>query len=127
MDRVTAQPAMLRQALTNLLENALKFRAADRELRILVRTEDAGNENVRIWVEDNGIGIDPENHEKIFGIFERLHSESEFEGTGIGLAIVAKSLQRMGGSCGVESERGNGSRFWLELPAGAVAPKRGAK
>jgi len=71
---------------------------------------------VRIWIEDNGIGIAPRNHQKVFGIFERLHGDHQYEGTGIGLAIVAKAVQRMGGSCGVESEQDKGSRFWIELP-----------
>jgi signal transduction histidine kinase len=74
---------------------------------------------IRIWVEDNGIGIAPESREKIFGIFERLHVAGKYEGTGIGLAIVARAVQRMNGSCGVEpAPSGQGSRFWLELPAG---------
>lgn len=71
---------------------------------------------VRIWVADEGIGIPREAHQKIFGIFERGVSESDYEGTGMGLAIVARAMQRMGGSCGVESEPGQGARFWLELP-----------
>lgn len=72
---------------------------------------------IRIWVEDNGIGIAPPQHEKIFGIFERVSGLDHVEGTGIGLAIVARAMQQMGGSCGVESNLGQGSRFWLELPA----------
>lgn len=77
----------------------------------------------RIWIEDNGIGIVPAAHEKIFGIFERVSGLENVEGTGIGLAIVARAMERMNGRCGVESELGKGSRFWLELPstcAGAV-------
>jgi signal transduction histidine kinase/PAS domain-containing protein len=73
------------------------------------------DERVRIWIEDNGIGIAKESQKKIFGIFERLDSAEKYEGTGIGLAIVARAAQRMGGSCGVESSPGSGSRFWLEL------------
>ncbi len=72
---------------------------------------------VRIWVQDEGIGIPREAHQKIFGIFERGVASERYEGTGIGLAIVARAMQRMGGTCGVESELGKGSRFWLELPA----------
>jgi signal transduction histidine kinase len=72
---------------------------------------------VRVVVQDNGIGIAPEAHAKIFGIFERATSSPKYQGSGIGLAIVARATQRMGGSCGVESEPGHGSRFWLELPA----------
>jgi signal transduction histidine kinase len=73
--------------------------------------------HVRIWVQDEGIGIPREAHKKIFGIFERGLATEVYEGTGIGLAIVARAMQRMGGTCGVESEPGTGSRFWLELPA----------
>jgi signal transduction histidine kinase len=72
---------------------------------------------VRIWVRDEGIGIPPEAHQKIFGIFERCVPSELYQGTGIGLAIVARAIQRMGGTCGVESEPGKGSRFWIELPA----------
>jgi signal transduction histidine kinase len=78
-------------------------------------SENHAEERVRIWIEDNGIGIAKESHRKIFGIFERLDSADKYEGTGIGLAIVARAAQRMGGSCGVESAPGSGSRFWLEL------------
>jgi signal transduction histidine kinase len=70
---------------------------------------------VRLWVEDNGIGIAPEARQKIFGIFERLNAPDKYEGTGIGLAIVARAMQRMGGICGVESGPQQGSRFWLQL------------
>ncbi|HEX7862040.1 MAG TPA: ATP-binding protein [Verrucomicrobiae bacterium] len=79
-----------------------------------------GDENpsrVRLWFEDNGIGISREAQSKIFGIFERGDRAGEYEGTGIGLAIVARAMERMGGQCGVESAPGEGSRFWLEFPA----------
>ncbi len=69
-------------------------------------------------MEDRGIGISREAHALIFEIFQRLHSSAQFEGTGIGLAIVRKAVERMGGHVGVESELGQGSRFWLELPKG---------
>ena len=75
-------------------------------------------EHIRVWVRDQGIGIPREAHQKIFGIFERGVSSEVYEGTGIGLAIVSRAMQRMGGTCGVESEPGKGSRFWLELPPG---------
>jgi signal transduction histidine kinase len=67
-------------------------------------------------VEDNGIGIAKEHQERIFGVFERLHRPEAYPGTGIGLAIVRKAMERMGGRAGVESEPGRGSRFYLELP-----------
>lgn len=72
---------------------------------------------VRIWIEDNGVGIPPEAHQKVFGIFERGSGLGHVEGTGIGLAIVARATQQMGGNCGVESTPGEGSRFWVELAA----------
>ena len=71
---------------------------------------------IRLWVEDNGIGIDPEHRTKIFGVFERLHPIDQYPGTGIGLAIVHKGVERMDGRLGFESELGKGSRFWIELP-----------
>jgi len=70
---------------------------------------------VRVWVEDNGIGIAREHWEKVFMAFERLHGKQAYPGTGLGLAIVSKGAQRMGGRAGVESEPGKGSRFWVEL------------
>lgn len=117
---VIASPVLLRQCLQNLLENAVKFVPPDREPRIVLRLERRPGDilspgRVRIWVEDNGIGIAPEFQQKVFGIFERVCDPHEYQGTGIGLAIVAKAMQRMGGSYGVESEPGKGSRFWLEF------------
>jgi two-component system CheB/CheR fusion protein len=109
--------AILGQVVTNLVSNAVKFVAAGVGPRALVRSEVLGA-RVRLWVEDNGIGIAREHHERIFGVFERLHKQEEFPGTGIGLAIVRKAIDRMGGRAGVESEPGKGSRFWIELPKG---------
>jgi signal transduction histidine kinase len=80
--------------------------------------------SLRIWVEDNGIGIEKEFHEKIFGLFERLHPSHAFPGTGLGLAIVRKGVERMGGRVGLESQPEHGSRFWVELPAGAEDKKQ---
>lgn len=76
-----------------------------------------GTKHIRVWVIDQGIGIPRDVHQKIFGIFERGVSSHLYEGTGMGLAIVARAMQRMGGTCGVESEVGKGSRFWIVLPA----------
>ncbi|MEG3972910.1 CHASE3 domain-containing protein [Microcoleus sp. T2B6] len=70
---------------------------------------------IRLWVEDNGIGIAPEHQKRIFGVFERLHGIESYPGTGIGLAIVKKGVDRMGGQVGVESQLGQGSRFWIQL------------
>ena len=116
----------LAQVLANLLANGIKFVPAGRTPEIRVRAEarnggEAGGRGgrVRLWVEDNGIGIAPEHHERIFRVFERLHRSADYPGTGIGLAIVRKAMERMGGASGVESHLGQGSRFWIELPRAA--------
>ena len=113
---VHAHPAMLVQVLTNLLGNAVKFVAPGTTPHVRLRAEPRGD-CVRVWVEDNGIGIKPEHQERIFGVFERLHGQETYPGTGVGLAIVKKGCERMEGSCGVQSQPGAGSRFWFQLPA----------
>jgi signal transduction histidine kinase len=114
---VMAHRVMLSQALTNLIGNALKFvdPGVVPEIRISAEARDG---TLRLWVSDNGIGIPPDCHQRIFDIFTRLEP-GRFPGTGIGLAIVRKALDRMGGACGVESAPGKGSRFWIELPIAA--------
>ena len=82
-----------------------------------VWAEDKGD-FVRLWVEDNGIGIAPEHQERIFRIFERLHGVEAYPGTGIGLAIVQKGAERLGGRVGLESAEHDGSKFWIELKKG---------
>jgi signal transduction histidine kinase len=109
--------ASLTQCLTNLLGNAVKFVPRDVKPRVVISTEHR-EEWVRLWIEDNGIGIEPHTRSKIFEMFYRDHSDKEYEGTGIGLAIVRKAVERMGGTVGVESEPGRGSRFWVQLPKG---------
>jgi signal transduction histidine kinase len=110
----------LMQCFSNLLDNAFKFTSPLRPPRVTVRAEPAGERSVRVVVEDNGIGIDPAHHERIFGIFERVTSSTE--GTGIGLAIVRRAVERMGGRVGVESTPGQGAQFWLELPLARPEP-----
>jgi PAS domain S-box-containing protein len=102
------------QVFTNLIANAVKFVACDVQPRVRVWPEES-DEWIRIWVEDNGIGIAPQYQERIFQVFERLHSSDTYPGTGIGLAIVRKGVERMEGQVGVESQVGQGSRFWIEL------------
>lgn len=99
----------------------MKFVARGVTPRVRIYAEHQAGK-VRIWVEDNGIGIAPEAGERIFEAFKRLHSQSEYEGTGVGLAIVRKAVERMGGAVGVESEPGKGSRFWVELQSAEGAP-----
>jgi signal transduction histidine kinase len=125
---VLGNEAALTQCFSNLLGNAVKFAKPGAKPKIRVWGEEeplpeagpawdkaAGkSRKVRIWVEDDGIGIPAEAQERIFGIFQR--ATTTHEGTGIGLAIVKKVAQRMGGEVGVHSELGKGSRFWVLLP-----------
>lgn len=113
---VMAQASILEQVLRNLLENSLKFTYPHRPPVISVRAEMFGKK-VRIWIEDNGVGIAAEYLARIFNVFERLYPVEMYPGTGIGLAIVEKAVRKMGGRVGVESEPEKGSRFWIELAA----------
>ena len=127
MPRVLGHRATLFQALTNLVTNAVKFVAPGTRPSVRIRA-DRRDGRVRLWVEDNGIGIAAEHHERIFRVFERLHGRERYPGTGVGLAIVRKAVERMGGATGVESRPGTGSRFWIELlaaPACAKTPDDG--
>jgi signal transduction histidine kinase len=106
---------LLSRVLDNLIINAMKFVPLDTTPQVSISTQVTGN-TVRIWIKDNGIGIEPEFQKKIFQIFEQLHERAKYPGTGIGLALVAKAVQRLRGRVGVESESGKGSQFWVELP-----------
>jgi two-component system, sensor histidine kinase and response regulator len=112
--RVLGHHPMLVQVVCNLLCNAVKFCAEGVTPEVTIWEEKRDN-MIRVWVEDNGIGIAPEHCDRIFRIFERLHDRDRYTGTGIGLAIVHKAIARMGGRVGVVSEVGQGSRFWFEL------------
>lgn len=114
LHRVLGHEAYLTQCVTNLLSNAVKFVPAGVTPEIHIRTERV-EDGVRVWFEDNGIGIDPSHKERIFQIFGQVYPEKKYGGTGIGLAIVRKAAQRMGGEAGVESQLDKGSRFWLNL------------
>lgn len=110
---VLGDPAGVERVLVNLVGNALKFAHPERAPRIHISSERKDGK-VRICVEDNGIGLDPKYRERIFGVFERL-SLADSMGTGIGLAVVKRSVEKMGGAVGVESTPGKGSCFWFEL------------
>ncbi len=112
LPRVLANEAGLTQCFSNLLGNAVKFVEKGRTPQVTIRAEQRDS-LVRLWFEDNGIGIAPEMQARVFGMFQRLCKD--YEGTGIGLALVRKVVERMGGGVGVESEPGVGSRFWIEL------------
>ena len=114
LHRVVGHDAYLTQCLTNLLANAVKFVAHGVVPEVRIRTERFDGK-VRVWFEDNGIGIDPSHYERIFQIFGQVHAEKKYGGTGIGLAIVRKAAQRMNGDVGVEPGLDKGSRFWLIL------------
>lgn len=115
LGEVLAHPAALEQSVENLLSNACKYVAPGQTAAIHVHAE-ARRGQRRLWIRDNGIGIAPEHHERIFKPFERLHGVETYPGTGIGLAIVRRSIERMGGRSGVEPIPGGGSAFWIELP-----------
>jgi PAS domain S-box-containing protein len=122
---VAAHLPTIRQVLSNLIANAMKFVPSNVAPKLTIRTEAKGSV-IRVWVEDNGIGIDSEYHEQIFRLFERLHSQQEYPGTGVGLALVRKGVERMGGTVGLQSVKGEGSRFWFELRAVEVASQDAA-
>ncbi|MBD1915938.1 MULTISPECIES: CHASE3 domain-containing protein [Cyanophyceae] len=124
LPQVMAHRSTLIQAVTNLIGNAIKFVEPSTRPQIDIFAEETyQNERrwIRMWIVDNAIGIAPEHQERVFRVFERLHGAESYPGTGIGLAIVRKGLERMGGQVGVESQLGRGSRFWIALPM-AVPP-----
>lgn len=115
---VMGHEGYLIQCLSNLLTNAIKFMRPGTNPYVRIWTE-AVDGDVKLYVADNGIGIEPANISRIFGMFERLHSVDKYEGTGVGLAIVQKAAERMGGTVGVESRPGEGSTFWIQLRSAA--------
>jgi PAS domain S-box-containing protein len=117
LHEVIGNQTILVQVIGNLVSNALKFVEPGVQPVIRIWTEKQ-NSNVRLWIEDNGIGINTEYYERIFRVFERLHGGETYPGTGIGLAIVRRGIERLGGRYGVESSTSDaGSRFWIELPS----------
>ena len=113
---VLAHEPTLAQILMNLTSNAIKFHRPGCPPEVSIAIQPTGQHTVRITVSDCGIGIAPQHLDRIFRVFERLHGIEEYPGTGIGLAIVKRGSERMGGRCGIESKLGEGSSFWVELP-----------
>ncbi len=113
--RVTGDPSLLRQLMSNLLGNAFKFSAKQPQPQIEIGVQDSPGETV-FFVRDNGVGYDKAYQHKLFGVFQRLHSAAEFEGTGVGLAIVQRIAHRHGARVWSESDVGQGATFFVALP-----------
>ncbi|WHZ22226.1 MAG: PAS/PAC sensor signal transduction histidine kinase [Nitrospira sp.] len=109
------EPVSIRQALVNLLDNAGKFSRLAAPPTITIGGTQTATERI-LWIQDNGIGFDQTQHDKIFGLFERLHGPQDYEGTGVGLAIVKLVMDKHNGRAWAESTPGTGSRFYLAFP-----------
>jgi signal transduction histidine kinase len=118
---VLGDPDLLVSVLQNLVANALKFRGQETP-RVEVSAERVDSHRWRIAVTDNGIGIPPEHQERIFAMFGRVHTGEQGAGVGLGLALCDRLVTRLGGSLGVESKVGVGSRFWFTLPEAEDEP-----
>lgn len=113
---LSVEPVLMTQLLQNLVGNAIKYHGShDPRVYVSAKRE---NEHWRFAVKDNGIGIEPQYFERIFVVFQRLHTRQEYSGTGIGLAICKKIVERHGGRIWVESAPGEGTTFYFTLPAG---------
>jgi signal transduction histidine kinase len=111
---VLGDPTLLNQIFANLIENALTYRKNEERLRLHLSWRSEGNDIV-VAVSDNGIGIAPQHHERIFEVFQRLHGNDVYPGTGIGLATVKRAAEKLGGTVWVQSESGRGSTFFVCL------------
>jgi len=114
---VNGDPAQVRQLMQNFIANGLKYQKKGTIPQITIRSSAADNDMVRVEVADNGIGIKQEYFKNLFIMFRRLHSRQEYEGSGIGLAVCKKIVERHGGDIGVSSTYGEGSTFWFTMPA----------
>jgi light-regulated signal transduction histidine kinase (bacteriophytochrome) len=116
MPAVQGDHALLRQVWSNLIDNAVKYSRGTPAPRIEIGAHQQ-NGAVEYYVRDNGAGFDPQYASKLFGLFQRLHSDKEFEGTGVGLALVERIVRRHGGKVGAEGAPGRGATFRFSLPS----------
>ena len=122
LPQIWAIPSQMRQLFQNLISNAIKFRKPDDVPVIQVTADDQRTDRFRIIIQDNGIGFDPKYADEIFMVFKRLHSYHEFEGSGVGLSICKKIIDRHNGMIRAESKVGSGSRFIIDFPVVDVKP-----
>jgi len=115
LPKVWAVPLQMNQLLQNLIVNGIKYRREEIQPKIVITAERIAQDTLRIEVQDNGIGIKEEFHGDIFAMFRRLHSRRDYEGSGIGLAVCKKIVEKHGGQIGVESKQGQGAIFWFTL------------
>jgi light-regulated signal transduction histidine kinase (bacteriophytochrome) len=116
---VRADKLLMRRAIENLVGNALKYSSRSKEPLVIFRSERQG-ELLTYVVEDNGVGFDMRFADRLFGLFQRLHSANEFGGTGVGLTTVRSIIQRHGGRIWAESTPGQGARFYFTLWEGGT-------
>jgi signal transduction histidine kinase len=116
LPEVEVDPMQIYQLMQNLIANGIKYQVKNNVPHIMITSRPAADRMVRINITDNGVGIAPEFQQAIFTMFKRLYSRNEYEGTGIGLAVCKKIVERHGGKIGVESQPGKGSTFWFTLP-----------
>jgi PAS domain S-box-containing protein len=119
LEAASGDSVLMRQVLTNLLSNALKYTSKNETANIKIGSE-SGDKEIIYYVKDNGVGFDMKYSNKLFGVFQRLHSAKEFDGNGVGLAIVQRIIHRHEGRVWAEGEKGNGATFYFALPLNKI-------